>query len=251
MRMVARIFLSVSLLLLFQQCDYVKILHEENEIITVDEWLRDFNEIVVEAPIELELVQSNEEIAVISGPDYKLSNLSMTIEDNILTIDTKSFVYERKDQVLKIKLPIENLKKITLNMPTILSSKEVLHLDQFSLVVNGPGTYSESNLHLNSKSIYVGAYGKNSGHHILKGSTNELTLRLEGLAWTDADHLISSKVTVIQRSLKSSYVHATEQLVVRMYSEGNVYYKGNPELDFQIVQPDWNPEFGQAIQQKN
>ena len=173
----------------------------------------------------------------------------MNIENNVLTIDSKSFLYERKDQVLNIQLPITSLNKITLNKPTILTSKEVLILDKFSMIINGPGTYSESNLQLNCNSIYIGAHGKNSGDHVLKGTTDDLTLRLEGLAWTDASQLISSKATVIQRSMKSSYVHANEKLAIRMYSEGNVYYTGQPELDFQIVQPDWNAEFGQAIQQ--
>jgi hypothetical protein len=249
MRLIAVVFLAMSLMIPFQRCDYVDILHQENTIIVVDQWLDNFEEIVVEIPIELELEQTNDGVAVITGPDYKVDNLSMTIENNVLTIDEKSFTYERKDQVLNIKLPIKILRKITLNMPTILSSKGALSLDQFSLAVNGPGTYSESNLDLNCKSIYLGAYGKNSGHHILKGNTDELTLRLEGLAWTDAGQLISSKVTVIQRSLKNSYVHASDHLIVQMYSEGNVYYKGQPKLDFQIVQPDWNPEFGEAIKQ--
>ncbi len=251
MRMIARVFLFLSLTMLFQQCDYIDILHQENKIVETEEQLGDFEEIVVELPIELELEQTNDHIAIITGPDYKVANLSMTIENNVLTIDEKSFTYERKDQVLKIQLPIKTLRKITLNMPTILSSKEVLALDQFSLVVNGPGTYSESDLNLDCTSISLAAYGKNSGHHILKGNTDALRITMEGLAWTNAEQLISSKVTVYQRSLKSSYVHADDLLIVRMYSEGNVYYEGQPELDFQIIQPDWNPEFGQAIQQGN
>ncbi len=251
MRSITGLFLSLVIIVSFSGCDYVKILHEDHTIIEAEEWLDEFEEITVEIPIELELVQTNEQFALITGPDYKVNNLSMNIEDRVLTIDSRSFLYERKDQVLKIQLPVKHLNRITLNIPTILSNKEVLNLDKFSLVVNGPGTYSESNLHLNCTSVYLGAFGKNSGNHILKGTADELTLRLEGLAWSNAEALISSKVTVIQRSLKSSYVHASEHLAVRMYSEGNVYYSGQPELDFQIVQPDWSADFGGAISLDN
>ena len=135
MRFIALVFLSTSLMILFHRCDYVDILRQENKIVVADEWLDDFEEIVVEIPIELELEQTNDEVAVITGPDYKVANLSMTIENHVLTIDEKSFTYERKDQVLKIRLPIKKLRKITLNMPTILSNKGVLAVDQFSLVV--------------------------------------------------------------------------------------------------------------------
>lgn len=249
MRLIGRISLSISLLMFFQQCEYVEILHKDPVIIVSEIMLDDFEEVTVEIPIELMLVQNNDQLAVIEGPDYKVSNLSMIVEGNVLIIDRKEFIYERKDQVLKITLPVQNLSRITLNNPTILSNKDVLNFNKFSLVVNGPGTYSESNLHLNCTSVYIGAYGKNSGDHVLRGSTKELSLRLEGLAWTDASQLKASKVRITQRSMKSSYVHATDQLSIRMYSEGHVYYTGNPELDFEIVQPDWNANFGRAIQQ--
>lgn len=249
MRSFLVLFLSVGLIVTFQQCDYVKVLHEENEIIVTEKWLDDFEEIVVEIPVELELEQVNEQTAIITGPDYKVSNLSLKVENNVLIVGAKSFIYERKDQVLKILLPIKTLNRITMNMPTILSSKGVLSLDKFVMIVNGPGTYSESFLNLSCSAIYLGAFGKNSGNHILKGNTDELTLRMEGLAWTNAEHLISSRITVVQRSLKSSYVHAKDHLFVQMYSSGNVYYKGQPELDYQIIQPDWNAEFGKAIHQ--
>ena len=251
MRFIALAFLSFCLIVLFQRCDYVEILYQENKIVEAEELLGEFEEIEVNIPIELELEQSNEQVAVISGADYKVDNLSLMIENNILVIDAKSFIFERKDQVLKIQLPIKKLRKITLNMPTLLSSKEALSLDKFSMVVNGPGTYSESILSLNCKSIYLGVYGKNSGNHILIGNTDELTLRMEGLAWTNAEQMISSRVTIIQRSLKNSYIHAKDHLHVKMYSAGNVYFKGQPELDYQIIQPDWDAEFGKAINLDN
>jgi hypothetical protein len=240
-------FLFVYLMFLFQACDYVKIIHEKPKYISADQWVEEFDEVIVEIPVELELLQSAEQIARITGPDYKVDNLLLSVKDRILTIEASSFMYERKDQVLRIVLPVKDLSRVELNMPTMLSSNEELNLYNFTLVVNGPGTYSESNLHLNCKSIYIGAYGKNSGDHILEGKADELSLRLEGLAWVDAKLLEASHVKLTQRSLKSSYVHATDHLEILMYSEGNVYYKGDPTLDFKIVQPDWNPDFGQAI----
>jgi hypothetical protein len=126
-----------------------------------------------------------------------------------------------------------------------------LLLDDFTLVVNGPGVYSESDLQLSGKSITIAAYGKNSGHHILKGSADHLRLTMEGLAWTDASQLIATNVKVTQRSLKSSFVHAANELTVNMYSSGDVYYSGNPILNFKTVDPDWQVNFGSAISQSD
>jgi hypothetical protein len=133
----------------------------------------------------------------------------------------------------------------------LLSCANELSLDNFAIVVNGPGVYSESELKIRSKSISIAAFGKNSGHHILQGSTDDLRLTMEGLAWTDASQLTATNVTVIQRSLKSTFVHAVDELTVNMYSSGDVYYSGSPVLNFKIVEPDWEVNFGSAIYQSD
>jgi hypothetical protein len=241
---VINVFLSI---LALQGCNYVEVLYREDETIEIEAWIGDFNTITVNEEIALVLEQTNDQIAVISGLDYKVNNLKLTIEDQELLIEPREPTYNRKDQIITLYLPVKNLQRITLNRPTLLSSANELLLDNFALVVNGPRVYSESDLKLRGKSITIAAFGKNSGHHILEGSTDDLRLTMEGLAWTDASQLIATNVTVTQRSLKSSFVHAADELTVNMYSSGNVYYSGNPILHFKTVDPDWQVNFGSAI----
>lgn len=238
------------LLLVFQGCNYVEVLYREDETIQIEEWLGDFNTIIVKEEIAIVLEQTNDQTAVISGLDYKVKNLKFTIEDKALLIEPRETTYDRKDQIITVYLPVKNLQRITLNRPTMLSCANELVIDNFTLVVNGPGVYSESELKLRSKSISIAAYGKNSGHHTLIGNTDDLRLTMEGLAWTDASQMAATNVTVIQRSIKSSYVQAQDRLTVNMYSSGNVYYSGNPVLEFKTVDPDWQVEFGSAINQQ-
>lgn len=235
--------------LALQGCNYVEVLYREDETIEIEARIGDYNTITVNEEIALVLEQTNDQIAVISGLDYKVNNLKLTIEDQELLIEPKESTYNRKDQVITVYLPVKNLQRITLNRPTLLSSANELLLDKFTLVVNGPGVYSESDLTLRGKSITIAAYGKNSGHHILEGSTDDLRLTMEGAAWTDASQLVATNVTVTQRSLKSSFVYAADVLTVNMYSSGNVYYSGNPILNFKTIDPDWQVNFGSAIYQ--
>lgn len=240
---------SFFLLALFQRCNYVEVLSEKGAYVEIEEWVGEFTAIRVETPIHLILEQTDEQIAVISGLDFKVSNLKFTVENSELILDAKAFALNRKDQIVTVRLPIKALNKITLNVPTQLSSANELLLGNFTVIVNGGGTYSESNLKLNCQSIYIAAFGPNSGLHLLEGKTNDLRLTMEGLSWTDATEMRSSKVTVTQRSLKSSYVNVTDQLTVKMYSSGHVYFTGQPQLDYQIYVPDWEAEFGRAISQ--
>jgi len=102
---------------LFQACDYVKIIHEKPNYISAEQWVEEFDEVIVEIPVELELLQCAEQIAKITGPDYKVDNLLLSVKDRILTIEASSFMYDRKDQVLRIVLPVKDLSRVSLICP--------------------------------------------------------------------------------------------------------------------------------------
>jgi len=250
MRAIVIVLITFFISLIFQRCDYLEILYKEDEIITVDEWIDEFEEIQVDIPIELILEQSSDQIAEITGFEFKVNNLKLTVENKTLIIDEKDFMLNRKDQLITVKLTVQNLKRITLNEPTILSTSGELALEKFTMIVNGPGTYSETNLLLDCQSITLAAFGKNSGQHILEGKTENLQITMEGLAWTNASQMIATNATVYQRSHKNTYVNVTGKLIVNMYSVGNVYFKGNPQIEYNIIVPDWDVgEFGKVISQ--
>lgn len=233
----------------FQRCDYVEVLNQEGSYIETEEWLDEFTSIRVETHIKLILEQTTEHTALISGMDLKVNNVLLKVENKELIISEKASALNRKDQLATVHLPVNVIDRITLNTPTQLRSANELSFDKLVIIVNGGGTYSDSNLKLNCQSILLAAFGPNSGLHQLSGSTNHLHLAMEGLAWTDASQLISSTVIVQQRSLKSSYVQAIDQLTVNMYSSGNVYFTGQPFLKYTTIQPDWDVEFGDAIRE--
>ena len=232
---------------LFPCCEYVEGLYHEGTFIETQVRLEGFNSIQVETPIQLILEQTEEQNTVISGLDFKVDNLKFTVEDSTLVIESKEYAYSRKDQLVTVLLPVQTINKITLNVPTALKSKNQLIFNSFSLIINGRGTYSESQLNLNCNSVYVAAFGDNLGTHHLEGKTDNLGLTMEGLSLTNASLMMASKVMINQRSLKSSYVQAAEKLTVNMYSSGNVYYTGKPALEYKTHDPGWKVVYGQAI----
>jgi len=231
----------------FQSCDYVEGLHKKGNIVETEIWIDEFDVIQVDSPVRLILEQNSGQIARISGLDYKLKNLNIEVQNSILVLESSDQAFARLDQNVTVHLPINDLKEIVLNVPTQLISEDELVLANFRLIINGLGTYSESSLKLKCQSVTVAAFGENSGNHILVGETENLNLTMEGLAWTDASALQASKVFVNQRSLKKTYVSASDQLIVNMYSSGDVYFTGHPELIYQTFKPDWDIVFGLAI----
>jgi len=251
MRIVLIAGVSCLIFTCFQSCDYVEALYRDGSYIETEVWLEEFNSISVETPVQLILDQTTEQYTYISGLDFIVNDLTFTVENNTLFIESNGYTYSRIDQMAKVHLPVKVLDRITLNAPTHLHSMNELILDKFVLVINGKGTYSESNLQMHCQSFSIAAYGENSSTHHLLGSTEYLGMTMEGLAWTDASLMNASQVTINQRSLKSSYVKASDRLIVNMYSSGDVFFTGQPTLEYLTFDPGWDVDFGNAISQND
>ena len=245
-------FIGLSTFILFAfSCNYVEGLYVEGEHVNAVIDIDQFSRIRVEAPVNLILEQSDEEFASLSGLDFKVEDLLISIENEELIISSKGDAHSRKDQMPTVLLPIKELTRVNINAPMELSAPNVLEMDNFSLIINGRGTYSNSNLHLNCNKITIAAYGENLGGHRLTGNADILNVTMEGLAYIEALEMNVKEVNINQRSLKNCYLHCTDRLNVRMYSSGNVYYTGQPKLNYETFDPGWNVAFGVAISQED
>jgi hypothetical protein len=241
---------SILILLAFS-CNYVEGLYVKGEQVKTEIYIDEFSRVSVETHVNLVLEQSNEEFAVVSGLDFKVEDIQISVKNEELVISSKVAAHSRKDQMPTVLLPIKELSFVNVNAPMELSAPKVLEIDNFTLIVNGRGTYSNSNLHLNCKKITVAAYGENLGVHYLMGNADILNITMEGLAYLKALEMNVKEVNINQRSLKNCFLHCTDQLNVRMYSSGNVYYTGHPNLNYTTFDPGWNVAFGLAINQAN
>lgn len=238
---------GVLSLLLFQSCEYIEGLHNEGNIIETEIEIGEFQEIRVESPINLILEQSQEEYIRISGPGFKVNDIQIWIEGDVLVIDAKAIAHSRKDQMPTIHLPVKALKNININAPSEIRSEGELLLSDFRMIISGRGTYTNTNLKLRGTSVRIAAYGENQGTHMLAGKTENLQLTMEGLAWTDASDMEAAIVNINQRSLNNIYVQASSKLTVNMYSSGHVYFVGKPLLVYETFKRDWDVEFGKTI----
>ena len=242
-----RIVIVFALASMISSCEYVEGIYKDGSLIEKEVLIKTFEKIRIETPVDLILEQSYEEHARISGFDFKVEDLQFQVENFELIISSKTTAYTRKDQMPTVIIPVESLVSISVNAPSEISSSNELILDNLLLAINGRGTYTNSNLKIDCQRLSIAAYGENLGTHIATGQTKTLFLTMEGLANTEASGLLAQIVTINQRSLKSSNVSAADKLKVNMYSSGNVFFDGDPELDYRTFDPGWDVDFGQLI----
>ncbi len=91
-------------------------------------------------------------------------------------------------------------------------------------------------LKLNCDSVFIDIHeGTNDIN--LEGSSDYTYIYQHGLGHIDATNLPSSKMFVNSYTSNNIYVNCTEELDARIFDMGNIYYKGQPEID-SYISPD-------------
>ncbi len=233
MRLSGLFLLYLVLLLLMTGCDYIMLLADEGTIIEEKRTLDKFNELFVDVSVKLVLYNDTSNTAFLSGPDFNVKNLQLIQDGKKLFIKNGGFKYVKKDQAVKVMLPVHSSLAITINSPAVILSEDTLYLDIFKMIVNGRGTYTESDIKVVANTILINAYGDNIGKHVLSGRCQKLSSVMEGIVWLDATSIDAKDVSVLQSSMNSVYVSAINRLDVKICSSGNIYYKGNPVIIYE------------------
>lgn len=228
-------------------CDYTDALLKDGEIIRKEVVLNSFDRIEIETSVQLVLTNRVDSLAVIEGLDFLISRLVLKQEGNVLKIESEGLIGFREKQLPSVIVGVSGLKRITSNFPSKISNLDTLKVSNFSVVINGRGTFTECNLLVDAGTISLSAYGSNVGNHIFRGRTDQLTIHAEGLSSVDASELDAKKVRLVQKSVNPSYVKVLEVLSVDIFSSGNVYYTGSPETSLTLGESLYDVELGELI----
>jgi hypothetical protein len=232
MRLTSFIFLSGILALICHSCDYISSINQEGPVISKTIDLQPLTNLVVEAPYQITIHQSDENKAIVEGMDYLVNEIDIVQSGDTLLLRHHAAYNIQKSKVLKLDLYTGNLKSVTSNAPGTLLTADTLHVPELSIVVNGSGMFFETNITIdvNDFSLYV--YGMvNSGTHHLAGKANKAYFQMEGCTYTYADKLQTRETDFINKSSANAFVNADSALNVTIYSGGNLYYLGNPALN--------------------
>jgi len=235
---------AIIFILFLTGCDYINSLKKGEVIIEKKIDAGNFNEICFDVSANIVFHDDTSDVIEVRGVDLNVEKLRIDRDGEKLHVYNEGFKYVRKEKMVTLLIPVPRSLSITVNSPSQISSLDTIHPGNFRMVINGRGTFTETDLLINAGSISVSVYGDNIGNHTLTGRCENLFFNTEGISTVDASGLKAIKVAIDQRSKQPSYVWAVNNLNVKMYSAGDIFYKGKPEINFRKIESRLETQYG-------
>ncbi|MFO8002171.1 MAG: head GIN domain-containing protein [Marinilabilia sp.] len=229
-------------------CDYIEGLSGEGQSVTRDFEADAFEKIILNTSVRLVLTNDTSVKVVAEGPDFALSRLVVSQENRELIVESDGIWGFRKEQMPVLKVSSPDLEHIRSNFASEITNTDTLNIDKLRIVISGRGSFTECDLTVDGESLRLGAYGSNVGDHRFRGKVDVLNIVSLGLTSVDAGDLKTQRTIYHQGSVNPGYVHASGTLKVKMTSSGNVYYRGNPDIEIENGEPLYEVDFGEVIE---
>ncbi|MBN2663127.1 MAG: DUF2807 domain-containing protein [Bacteroidales bacterium] len=164
-----------------------------------------------------------------------LNNVDVTIVDSTITITDKNKCYFSRDYDLDINIYITapNLREINFYNASTLISINTLSFKRF--LFRAYGKLAFCNIDVNCSDHFFLSLWNISGEYTISGQCNFLDILNHGTAKIHTDSLTAKYATIQQRSTGDIKVNVLNKIVGNIYDIGNIYYKGNPEIDSNII----------------
>ncbi len=217
----------LSLLLLFS-CDDA--LFNAGDITTKEIEIEYFKEVYIDDIFDVYLIQDTTcKIEVIGGNNL-IPDLKFNVDSNKkLTIDNdNSARWSREYDRIELYISVDTLNFLRLNAPCNVKTQNNLTTTNFRIW--SITDYAEFDIQLAGTNFYFVNSGTSGGHINLSGEITDFSFWARASFQVNAENLISNHVTAKNESMANCYVHAIESLSVEILREGNIYYKGNPDI---------------------
>lgn len=183
-----------------------------------------FNQIEINAPLELNVTHGYTHQITLSGDEKFISLLDVDVENNKLTIKTSrkniSFDCVRATVTMPgaVKLlALTGFNSAQLNVPT--------DENHFTGSVTGMGNVKISKA--KSKQITINVAGMASVE--VTGEAKNVSISNSGMGLVNFEHVLAEKVECSNAGLGLIIVNATESLIANVGGIGGVVYGGNPK----------------------
>lgn len=227
-------------------CDEINILENDKQI-SSEIGLEDFNQIVVNGIANITLSQGLEHKAIIQGFEKKVNDAQLIVNNKILNIKSNHLNITTNFEPINIKLFLKDISKISCLKPCEITSTSILYLDEFTFHSTTHAELVETDIMLNCKKLNIITEGSIAGKFKFSGNSNSSILSMNGFSSVFAENLICDSVKISQNSLGSVRVHSNKKLNITFYTNGNVYYKGNPEITINRVNINNQSPTGKVI----
>lgn len=235
MSIIKHLVIIAAIIAMCNACNYIESINKEGEIVSKDIHLQPFKSIIIEAPYQITIIESPEHFIHLEGMDYLIDGVNIEQVDSTIYLKHETPNSIQKSKMIKMYIYTANVQSITTNAPGQLYTSDTLHTSNLSIVINGGGTYFESDITIDVQSFSLNVFGTiNTGTHTISGKAQNAYFLMEGCTYAYADKLICQQVTFTHKSAANCYVTALSKLNATLFSGGNLYYGGNPEINFNL-----------------
>lgn len=185
-----------------------------------------YQSISISGSFNVEIVEGSEGLIEVSIEENLIEFLEVENNNGHLKIKWKELSNIQTSKGVDIKIPVEDLDKITLAGSGEIFNKEMLKLNVLDLTMAGSGNIK---LNLSTNSLVANLAG--SGDIELFGSTETARYKMAGSGDIEAFAFKAHDVTASIAGSGSIRLYADVNLKAEIAGSGDIQYKGNPERD--------------------
>jgi len=214
-----------------------KILSKEDDNIRINKKIEISNitKIHAESLFHIELIQDNQEYILATGNQDQLDKLIIHTEGStsFLSHDYKSLV--QNNEPIHLEIHIKDITYIQINAPVNILGSELISTDKLSILVEGESELVEMGLNLNCQELSFHVKGNVSAKYQFRGECPKAKYVLNGTSNLIASDFKNQNIHITQNGIGEAFLYAEEKITANIYSSGNMYYKGNPEITIKRV----------------
>lgn len=222
------IYLIIITIVLFVSCDD---LFNSGDTTTKEYKLEDFSEIYIEDVFDVYLAQDTVCNLTLEGGSNLLSDIDFYIKDGQFHIKNENGSnWSRKYERIAVYISLKNITFLKVDESSNVQSIDTLRLPK--ITVWSITDYADISLTIKSNNFYIVNEGTSGGYFTIKGEAINSGMWARGSCIIDASELKTVNTNVQTESIGDCTVNASDKLKVEISRTGNVYYKGNPTLEF-------------------
>ncbi len=182
------------------------------------------------------LVEDDDEYVLLKGGENIISKVSIQINEQNVTIDHSHKNNFTNYDLIVAEFHLKEFKKIATEAPSNYSTQRTISGDLLDIDVASASELVEMKLNLDYNTLDFHTYGSVAGGYEFSGTCTEAKYILNGIINIKASQLQTTNTNLVQNGVGEAHVWVENKLNTTIYTSGNIYYKGNPEITINRVQ---------------
>ena len=226
----------VVISLLSSSCSDLLFWEDADEQISTTIEISNISKIQVESIFHIEFIQDTEEYIIATGTQDQLNKLKLSSKENTSFLKHSYNNLMRNDTPVKLEIHIRTISHIHINSPANITNTKLITTDKLNIHIAEDSELVEMNMNLNCQSLSFHVKASVNGEYQFKGECPNANYVLNGTTNIRASNFKTQNISIAQNSIGEAHIFAEKKITANIYSFGNIYYKGNPEIIINRIQ---------------